>query len=76
MQIFTYLRSTDRKCCNWPNAMNRKKDSLHHLVEILQEFQSAEIVLIQTQIELFRFFRLYYLMRNCHFPRPVFSVSL
>jgi len=24
--------------------MNRKKDSLHHLVEILQEFQSAEIV--------------------------------
>lgn len=42
-----YFRSTDWKCCNSPNTINRKKDTLRHLVaqqEILQEFQSAEII--------------------------------
>lgn len=42
-----YFRSTDWKCHNSPNTINRIKDTLHHLVtqqKILQEFQSAEIV--------------------------------
>lgn len=41
------FRSTDWKCHNSSNTINRKKDTLHHLVaqqKILQEFQSAEIV--------------------------------
>lgn len=42
-----YFRSTDWKCHNSPNTINRKKDTLHYLVaqqKILREFQSAEIV--------------------------------